>query len=165
MKAQAEAAIAAVQQQIDINKLEAASPSVFVAGWRPFIGRACSSAFAMHYLLLPLANWLLGAFGHPPLWRSFSTCKPCSPCSAECWAWVPSELSKRSKKWPAELAYWVCSIPTRGRNETLLEGQIQPFWVGAEGSATGVAGESREAQNWSISVRQIKCNLLIAVAR
>ncbi len=67
MKAQAEAAIAAVQQQVDINKLEALSPSVFVAGWRPFIGWVRGSAFAMHYLLLPLANWLLGAFGRPPV--------------------------------------------------------------------------------------------------
>ena len=71
MKAQADAAIAAVQQQIDINKLEAASPSVFVAGWRPFIGWVCGSAFAMHYLLLPLANWLLGAFGRPPVAVAF----------------------------------------------------------------------------------------------
>jgi hypothetical protein len=71
MKAQAEAAIAAVQQQIDINKLEAVSPSVFVAGWRPFIGWVCGSAFAMHYLLLPLANWLLGAFGQPPVAVAF----------------------------------------------------------------------------------------------
>jgi hypothetical protein len=71
IKARAEAAILAVQQQVDINKLEALSPSVFVAGWRPFIGWVCGSAFAMHYLLLPLANWLLGAFGRPPVAVAF----------------------------------------------------------------------------------------------
>lgn len=64
MKAQADAAIASVQQQIDINKLEAASSSVFVAGWRPFVGWVCGSAFAFHFLLLPLLNWVAQAFGH-----------------------------------------------------------------------------------------------------
>jgi hypothetical protein len=64
MKAQAEAAIAAVQQQIDINKLEAASPSVFVAGWRPFIGWVCGSAFALHFVFLPILNWLAHLLGH-----------------------------------------------------------------------------------------------------
>ena len=64
MKVQAEAAIAAVQQQIDINKLEAASPSVFVAGWRPFIGWVCGSAFALHFVFLPILNWLAQLLGH-----------------------------------------------------------------------------------------------------
>ncbi len=64
MKAQAEAAIAAVQQQIDINKIEAGSSSPFVAGWRPFIGWVCGSAFALHFVILPVMNWLAEAFGH-----------------------------------------------------------------------------------------------------
>jgi len=64
MKAQADAAIASVQQQIDINKIEAASSNVFVSGWRPFVGWACGGAFAAHFILLPLLNWLIELFGH-----------------------------------------------------------------------------------------------------
>ena len=64
MKAQAEAAIASVQQQIDINKIEAANPNVFVSGWRPFVGWVCGSAFALHFLLLPFLNWVAQLFGH-----------------------------------------------------------------------------------------------------
>jgi len=64
MKAQADAAIASVQQQIDINKIEAASGNVFVSGWRPFVGWACGGAFAAHFILLPLLNWLIELFGH-----------------------------------------------------------------------------------------------------
>lgn len=64
MMAQAQAAIASVQQQIDINKLEAANTNIFVSGWRPFVGWVCGSAFAFHFLALPLLNWLAQAFGH-----------------------------------------------------------------------------------------------------
>jgi hypothetical protein len=64
MKAQADAAIAQVQQQIDINKIEAANSSVFVSGWRPFVGWVCGSAFALHFLFIPLLNWIAELFGH-----------------------------------------------------------------------------------------------------
>jgi hypothetical protein len=39
--------------QIDVNKTEAASKSVFVAGWRPFTGWSCSLALANNYLITP----------------------------------------------------------------------------------------------------------------
>ena len=39
---------------MEVNKVEAAHRTVFVAGWRPFIGWTCGSAFAMHFVLLPL---------------------------------------------------------------------------------------------------------------
>jgi len=39
--------------QSDINKVEAASNSTFVAGWRPMIGWVCASALAYQYLLKP----------------------------------------------------------------------------------------------------------------
>ena len=44
--------------QIDINKSEAQHSSVFVAGWRPFIGWVCGLALAYEYLMLPLFSWL-----------------------------------------------------------------------------------------------------------
>ena len=43
-KAQIAMAVQVVQGQMDINKQEAASSSLFVAGWRPFIGWTCGSA-------------------------------------------------------------------------------------------------------------------------
>ena len=43
-------AIAMVQGQLDTNKIEAASPSVFVSGWRPFIGWVCGTACAWNWI-------------------------------------------------------------------------------------------------------------------
>jgi hypothetical protein len=51
--------------QIGVNSEEAKSSSVFVAGWRPFIGWVCGSACAWNWLGLPVASFLLAAFGHP----------------------------------------------------------------------------------------------------
>jgi hypothetical protein len=49
--------------QTEINKVEAQHRSVFVAGWRPFIGWVCGAALAWNYLVHPLAVWALLAFG------------------------------------------------------------------------------------------------------
>jgi hypothetical protein len=67
IKAQMDAAIAQAQQQIDINKIEAASSNIFVSGWRPFVGWACGGAFAGHFIVLPALNWLIQLFGHAPI--------------------------------------------------------------------------------------------------
>jgi len=40
--------------QIAVNKVEAGHRSIFVAGWRPFIGWVCGSAFAMHFVGIPV---------------------------------------------------------------------------------------------------------------
>ena len=71
IKTQMDAALAQAQQQIDINKIEAGSSNVFVSGWRPFIGWVCGSAFALHFLFLPLLNWLAELFGHDAIAISF----------------------------------------------------------------------------------------------
>lgn len=67
IKAQMDAALASVQQQIDINKIEAASPNVFVSGWRPSIGWICGAAFGLHFVILPVLGWLAVLFGHDPI--------------------------------------------------------------------------------------------------
>jgi len=36
--------------QTDINKIEAASASVFVAGWRPALGWVCASSLGFYYI-------------------------------------------------------------------------------------------------------------------
>ena len=40
--------------QTRINEIEANHRTVFVAGWRPFIGWVCGVAFAFHYIVMPL---------------------------------------------------------------------------------------------------------------
>ena len=44
------AAVLIVQGQLDINKVEAASPSVWTSGWRPFIGWVCGTACAWNWI-------------------------------------------------------------------------------------------------------------------
>lgn len=53
-RAQLAAAVQIVNGQLEINKNEAASPSLFVAGWRPAVGWVCASALAFQYLARPL---------------------------------------------------------------------------------------------------------------
>ena len=43
----------ALMGQLEINKAEAASGSIFKGGWRPFIGWVCGVAFAYHFVLQP----------------------------------------------------------------------------------------------------------------
>ena len=64
-KQQLAAAVMIVQGQLDINKVEAANPSVFVSGWRPFIGWVCGSACAWNWIGLPIAKMGLTLLGHP----------------------------------------------------------------------------------------------------
>lgn len=46
-----------VKAQTEINKIEAAHESVFVAGWRPFIGWVCGSSLAYYYIVQPFLVW------------------------------------------------------------------------------------------------------------
>ena len=43
--------------QIDINKAEAGHRSIFVAGWRPFLGWGLSFAMIWHFVLLPMITF------------------------------------------------------------------------------------------------------------
>lgn len=64
-KAQLAAAVALVQGQMDINKTEAANPSLFVSGWRPFIGWVCGGGCAWNWIGLPVAKAVMVYFDHP----------------------------------------------------------------------------------------------------
>lgn len=64
-KQQLAAAVMVVQGQMDINKAEAANPSVFVSGWRPFIGWVCGTACAWNWIGLPIAKLVLAVIGYP----------------------------------------------------------------------------------------------------
>jgi len=50
--------------QLEVNMKEAMHPSIFVAGWRPWIGWVCGMAFAYTYLLLPFMLFLVFTFGN-----------------------------------------------------------------------------------------------------
>lgn len=62
---------AARKDQADVNKAEAGSTSVFVAGWRPFIGWVCGIGLGTQFLVAPLATWIAALCGKaimfPPL--------------------------------------------------------------------------------------------------
>lgn len=64
-QAQLTAQMAPILGQLDINKQEAASTSLFVAGWRPAIGWICSAALAYQYVIVPVSMWASFAVGHP----------------------------------------------------------------------------------------------------
>lgn len=51
--------------QLEINAREAAHPSVFVAGWRPFFGWAGGFGFVYATIGQPLLAWLSSAKGWP----------------------------------------------------------------------------------------------------
>ena len=44
--------------QIELNKVEAGHRSIFVAGWRPFIGWVCGFALLWHFILFDLLTWV-----------------------------------------------------------------------------------------------------------
>lgn len=52
------------QGQVEINRIEAANPNVFVSGWRPFIGWVCGAALGYTYIIAPFWAWILTVY-HP----------------------------------------------------------------------------------------------------
>ena len=57
------AANAAAMAQVEVNKVEAAHSSVFVAGWRPSIGWVCAAGLAWAFVVAPIASWALMVLG------------------------------------------------------------------------------------------------------
>ena len=49
--------------QIEINKAEAQHKSIFVAGWRPFIGWTCGIALCWYFVLQPVVMFLSAYIG------------------------------------------------------------------------------------------------------
>ena len=50
--------------QLEVNKTEAAHQSVFVAGWRPFIGWVCGVALCYQFVLRPVITWAVPSLGY-----------------------------------------------------------------------------------------------------
>ena len=47
------------QAQNAVNAIEARHRSIFVAGWRPFIGWVCGFALCYEFILNPIINWIV----------------------------------------------------------------------------------------------------------
>lgn len=45
--------------QTEINKIEAQHRSMFVAGWRPFIGWVCGTALLYNFIIRDILAWVL----------------------------------------------------------------------------------------------------------
>lgn len=57
----------ASSDQVDVNKIEAASANWVVAGWRPAIGWVGAAALAYKFILYPFMCWIITAFPHVTL--------------------------------------------------------------------------------------------------
>ena len=55
--------VTAAQMQADVNKVEAASPNMFIAGWRPAIGWTCCLGLAYQFVLSPVGTWVAEMWG------------------------------------------------------------------------------------------------------
>lgn len=50
--------------QVEVNKTEASTGNMFIAGWRPFIGWVCGAALAYQYVVSPLGVYVCTLFGY-----------------------------------------------------------------------------------------------------
>lgn len=55
---------AVTSNQTDVNKVEAASHFLFVAGWRPYVGWVAGTGLALQ-ILAPYFTWIATLCGHP----------------------------------------------------------------------------------------------------
>lgn len=55
-----------IELQTKINEVEAKHRTVFVAGWRPFIGWVCGFALAYNFVLRDLIIWIVNPIEVPP---------------------------------------------------------------------------------------------------
>jgi len=61
----AEGELKQVIAQLEINAREAAHPSIWVAGWRPYFGWVGGTAFAYVGIIRPLLGWVAAINGWP----------------------------------------------------------------------------------------------------
>lgn len=61
----AEGELKQVIAQLEINAREAAHPSIWVAGWRPYFGWVGGTAFAYVGIIKPLLTWVATIKGWP----------------------------------------------------------------------------------------------------
>ncbi len=52
-------------KQMEVNAKEGEHESIFVAGWRPWIGWVCGAALTWQFVILPIFLFLAIVLGHP----------------------------------------------------------------------------------------------------
>jgi hypothetical protein len=52
--------------QLEVNKAEAESPSLFKSGWRPAVGWVCALAFAYNFIMYPFLKFIVVLFMDKP---------------------------------------------------------------------------------------------------
>jgi len=50
--------------QIEVNKEEAKSSSMFVSGWRPAVGWICATGMGFNFICVPLGNFFVDLAGY-----------------------------------------------------------------------------------------------------
>lgn len=73
LKMQQNGELAEMTAQTDINKIEAGSSSVFVAGWRPAIGWICGAALAYSAILEPIIRLIATLCGYTGAFPAIDT--------------------------------------------------------------------------------------------
>lgn len=58
-----DAALEVARGQMEINKVEAASPGLFKGGWRPAAGWVCVIGLGYTFLLRPILPWVVSVAG------------------------------------------------------------------------------------------------------
>lgn len=56
------------QGQMETNKAEASNPSLFVSGWRPFVGWILATGMGSQFVLGPFVQWASTLAGYPTVW-------------------------------------------------------------------------------------------------
>lgn len=62
-----EKALKLIELQNEVNKIEAQHRSIFVAGWRPFIGWVCGLALLYNFVIRDLVAWIMPEIMPPAL--------------------------------------------------------------------------------------------------
>lgn len=57
------ALLTTMQQQVDIDKIEAANPNMFVAGWRPAVGWVCVLGLFSQFIVRPMVMFVAALIG------------------------------------------------------------------------------------------------------
>lgn len=52
--------------QLEINKIEAQSESLFKSGWRPYLGWVGGMALTLQCVVIPVVAYMCGLFGYVP---------------------------------------------------------------------------------------------------
>ncbi len=65
--------LAAMAQQVELDKIDAASADRFQSRWRPFIGWVCGGALAIQLCVGPLLTWMAALAGYHVVFPAMQT--------------------------------------------------------------------------------------------